>query len=373
MQYFATVARGLEDLAAQELQKLGAADVEPMFTGVSFTGDRPLLYHVNLWARIPFRILMQLHTCPCQTAQQLYQGIQEIDWSAYLAPTQTFAVRATGKNAQLNHSHFTALQVKNAIVDQQRQQGGDRSSIDINEPDLAIAVHIQDDYCIVSLDSSGTSLHRRGYRPAVGIAPLKETLAAALIDMTGWTPALPFYDPLCGSGTLPIEASLKALNIAPGLFRERFAFESWRDFDADAWEMMVAEADDQQLSDLPAMIMGSDRDAEALEQARFNAYQCGVGDRIQLIQKEFAAIDAPADQGVILCNPPYGDRIGNAQELGSFYKLMGDVFKQRFRGWTAYVLCGNLELAKRIGLKPARRIVAYNGSIECRLLKYELY
>jgi putative N6-adenine-specific DNA methylase len=340
---------------------------------VKFTGDRPLLYQVNLWARIPFRILLTLHTCPCRTAKHLYQGIQEVDWSAYLAPSQTFAVRATGKNPQLNHSHFTALQVKNAIVDQQRQQFNERSSIDTDNPDVMVTVHIQGNHCVISLDSSGGSLHRRGYRPAVGSAPLKETLAAALIAMTNWTPDLPFYDPLCGSGTLPIEASLKGLNIAPGIFRERFAFEHWKDFDADRWNTMLSEAETAQKPELDAPILGSDRHPDMLEQARFNAFQCGVSDHIQFFQREFADIDAPADHGIILCNPPYGERIGNAQELSEFYKLMGDVFKQRFKGWIAYVLCGNLELAKRIGLKPARRFVVYNGAIECRLLKFELY
>lgn len=373
MHYFATVARGLEDLAAQELRQLGAVDVEPTFTGVSFTGDRPLLYRVNLWARIPFRILLTLHSFPCRTPKNLYRGIQDIDWSAYLSPSQTFAVRATGKNPQLNHSHFTALQVKNAIVDQQREQFNERSSIDTDEPDLLVTVHIQGNQCVVSLDSSGGSLHRRGYRPAVGVAPLKETLAAALIAMTEWTPDIPFYDPLCGSGTLPIEASLRALNVAPGLFREEFAFERWTNFDADLWTRMVAEAEAAQTLELRAPIVGSDRQPDMLEQARFNAFQCGVGDQIQFLHQDFADIEAPGDQGVILCNPPYGDRIGDVRELGEFYKLMGDVFKQRFKGWTAYVLCGNLELAKYIGLKPARRFVVYNGAIECRLLKFDLY
>ncbi|MEL6221819.1 MAG: class I SAM-dependent RNA methyltransferase [Cyanobacteria bacterium J06627_8] len=373
MQYFATVARGLEDIAADELRQLGASEVEPSFTGVSFTGDRPLLYHVNLWARIPFRILMQIHHCSARTAQQLYDGIQTLDWSRYITPEQTFAVRATGKNEQLNHSHYTALQVKNAIVDQQRQQFQERSDINLEQPDLTIAVHIQGDRCVVNLDSSGGSLHRRGYRPAVGLAPLKETLAAALIDMTDWTPDLAFYDPLCGSGTLPIEASLKALNIAPGMFREQFAFEKWPNFDGSRWEQMLSEAEAHQHPELTAPIMGGDRHFEALEQARFNAYQCGVSDQIQLLQQDIDEAYPPAEHGVLLCNPPYGERIGHAEDLGAFYKQMGDIFKQRFKGWTAYVLCGNLALTKRIGLRPARRIVVYNGSIECRLLKYELY
>lgn len=372
MRYFATVARSLEELAAHELQHLGAADVEPTFTGVKFTGDRALLYRINLWARIPFRILMQIHTCPCHSAKQLYGGIQAIDWSQYLSPDQTFAVRATGKNPQLNHSHFTALQVKNAIVDQQRQVFEQRSSIDVADPDLNINVHINGNTCTVSLDSSGGSLHRRGYRPAVGIAPLKETLAAALINLTGWSPDLAFFDPLCGSGTLPIEASLKGLQIAPGLFRDEFAFEKWQDFDPQLWQDLRTQAHAQRRSE-PTVIMGSDRSPEMIEQALFNAHQCGVDDHIWFSQQELIDIEPPSDCGVILCNPPYGERIGNAQELTELYRLMGDVFKQRFKGWTAYVLCGNLELAKSIGLRPARRHVVFNGSIECRLLKYELY
>ncbi|MEB3212378.1 MAG: class I SAM-dependent RNA methyltransferase, partial [Leptolyngbyaceae bacterium] len=325
MQYFATVARGLEEVAADELRQLGASEVESSFTGVSFTGDRPLLYRVNLWARIPFRILMQIHTCSARSPQQLYSGIQAFDWSKYLTPSQTFSVRATGKNEQLNHSHYTALQVKNAIVDQQRQQFNERSDIDTEQPDLTITVHIQGNQCVVSLDSSGGSLHRRGYRPAVGLAPLKETLAAALIDLTNWTPELAFYDPLCGSGTLPIEASLKALNMAPGLFREQFAFEHWSDFDAPLWEQMLSDAETQQRQELLAPIVGGDRHLDAIENARSNAYQCGVGDRPQLLQQDIQDAYPPAEHGVLICNPPYGERIGNAQDLGDFYKLMGDV------------------------------------------------
>ena len=202
-QYFATVARGLEALAANELEELGAHAVETGFCGVSFTGDRQLLYRVNLWARLPFRILVKLDEFDCIDAEDLYQGIKAIDWSVYLSPDMTIAVNATGKSDRLNHTHFTALQVKNAIVDQQMDRFGDRSNVDVQDADVKIAVHIDQDICQVSLDSSGDSLHRRGYRPAVGLAPLKESLAAALIRMSDWEPQQMFYDPLCGSGTLP--------------------------------------------------------------------------------------------------------------------------------------------------------------------------
>jgi putative N6-adenine-specific DNA methylase len=372
-QYFATVARSLEPIAAQELEKLGAKEVRPDFTGVHFVGDIALLYRVNLWARTIFRVLVTLHEFPCPNADRLYKEIQKISWDKYLLPENTLAVNATGGNRQLNHTHFTALQVKNAIVDQQRRQFGQRSNIDTENPDLLINVHIYQNRCILSLDSSGTSLHRRGYRPAVGLAPLKESLACALLEMAEWEPNIPFLDPLCGSGTLPLEASLKALNVAPGLFREQFAFEKWRDFDGELWQQLLDEAETSQLSELPAPIWGSDRDDDILNQARINAEQCGVEDKIQFTQTELKDIEAPTDSGIIICNPPYGERLGNAQELEEFYKLLGDIFKQRFKGWTAFVLTGNKELAKRVGLKASRRIPVYNGSIPCTLLKYELY
>ena len=371
--YFATVARGLEPIAAQELERLGAREVRPDFTGVHFVGDLALLYRVNLWARTIFRVLVNLREFPCPDAEHLYQEVQKIDWEQYLEPHNTIAVNATGGNQKLNHTHFTALQVKNAIVDQQRDQFGERSSVDTQDPDVLINAHIYQDRCTLSLDSSGTSLHRRGYRPAMGPAPLKETLAAALLDMAEWEPSLPFLDPLCGSGTLPLEASLKSLNIAPGLFREQFAFETWLDFDPDLWDELIKEATNSELPELKAPIAGSDRDPDILNQARINAQQCGVADQVTFTQTELSQLEAPTDCGVIICNPPYGERLGDAKELGDFYKLLGDVFKQRFKGWTAFVLTGNKELAKRVGLKASRRIPVYNGSIACTLLKYELY
>ncbi len=372
-QYFATVARGLEELAASELEQLGASSVEPGFCGVDFVGDRALLYKVNLWARLPFRILFKVHSFRCQTAKDLYQGIQTIDWQDYITPNQTLAVKATGKNDQLNHSHFTALQVKNAIVDQQQLNFGERSDVELKSPDLRINVHINGDFCTVSLDSSGNSLHRRGYRPAVGAAPLKESLAAALIQLSGWQPEQMFYDPLCGSGTLPIEACLKALNIAPGLFRESFGFETWGDFDQSLLEKLITEAQGSQLDTLPASIWGSDGDEDVIEQAHVNATNSGVENYIWFSQMELSEIAAPADSGVLFCNPPYGERLGGDIDLGAFYKLLGDVMKQRFKGWTAFVLSGNKELSKYIGLKSSQRIAVYNGTLPCQLMKYELY
>jgi putative N6-adenine-specific DNA methylase len=238
---------------------------------------------------------------------------------------------------------------------------------------VRINVFIDQDFCTVSLDSSGNSLHRRGYRPAVGAAPLKESLAAALIRLSDWQPEQAFYDPLCGSGTLPLEASLKALNIAPGLFRDRFGFETWPDFDLSLWEQLLQKAESSRIETLRASIGGSDRDAGVVDQAIANAQHCGVGDRVWFAEIDLADVSAPATSGVLFCNPPYGERLGQDSDLGAFYKLLGDILKQRFKGWTAFVLSGNKELSQSIGLKSSQRIPVFNGSLPCQLLKYELY
>ncbi|PPS42666.1 class I SAM-dependent RNA methyltransferase [Chroococcidiopsis sp. TS-821] len=371
--YFATVQRGLEPVAAQELERLGAKEVRPDFTGVHFVGDRALLYRVNLWARTIFRVLVPVREFYCPNSDTLYQEIQKIAWDEYLQPNNTLAVTCTGGNQKLNHTHFTALQVKNAIVDQQRRKFGQRSSVEVQNPDISINVHIYQDHCTVSLDSSGTSLHRRGYRQAMGAAPLKETLAAALLEIVEWNSNLPLLDPLCGSGTLPIEAALKALNIAPGLFRQKFSLQNFPDFDSQLWQQLLKEAQNSRLSKLPAPIWGSDRDPHVLAQAHSNAQRCGIEHQIKFAQTELSHLEAPADRGILICNPPYGERLGDVKELGAFYKMLGDVFKQRFKGWTAFVLTGNKELAKKIGLKASRRIPVYNGALACTLLKYELY
>ncbi|NEQ53348.1 MAG: RNA methyltransferase [Leptolyngbya sp. SIO3F4] len=374
---FATVARGLEELAAQELEQLGADGVEPGFCGVSFRCDRTRLYSINLWTRLSFRILVTVAQAPCRDSDTLYRGIQGIDWEQYLSPEQTLAVKATGKNDRLNHSHFTALQVKNAIVDQQQDRFGERSDVDTEIPDVQINVHIKDNKATVSLDSSGSSLHRRGYRPAMGTAPLKESLAAALVQLTEWSGNVAFLDPMCGSGTLPIEACLQGLNIAPGLFRDEtsqgFGFQTWPDYDEALWHKVVAAAKKRQRSELGVPVVGCDRDLDILSDARTNADYSGVDKHIEFNYTDFANIEAPSDSGILICNPPYGERLGKTENLAPFYKQMGDILKQRFKGWTAYILSGNKALTKCIGLRTARKIPIYNGAIPCQFLKYEMY
>ncbi|OKH18089.1 THUMP domain-containing class I SAM-dependent RNA methyltransferase [[Limnothrix rosea] IAM M-220] len=372
-QYFATVARGVEEIAAKELETLGAQEIRPDYCGVYFQGDRRLLYKVNLWSRLAFRVLVKIKRVKAFTVKELYRGVQSIDWSEYVTPDQTIAVNCTGKNKKLNHTHFTALQIKNAIIDQQREQFGDRSSVNVEDPDVQINAHIHENRCILSLDSSGHSLHRRGYRPAMGKAPLKENFAAALLDLAEWTPELPLVDPLCGSGTFLIEGALKSMNFAPGLFQGDFGFQHWQDYDADLWQNLLNEAEYAAKDKIQQPIVGQDNDENVVQQAWTNAENCGVAEQIKLSCKKLEAVEAPADHGVIICNPPYGVRIGHDQDLELLYKTIGDVFKQKFKGWTGYILTGNADLAKKVGLRASRRFVVYNGGIECRLLKYELY
>ena len=370
--YFATTSRGLEEVAAQELIRTGAKNVRPDFTGVHFQGDRELLYRVNLWTRTTFRILMPIARIKSFDGDELYRNVQKLDWEEYLDPNMTIAVTCTGKSKNLNHTHFTALQIKNAIVDLQKSRRGKRSSVDTENPDLIINAHIDQKHCILSLDSSGSSLHRRGYRPAMGDAPMKETLAAALLEMAEWTPDLPFLDPMCGSGTLPIEATLKALDIAPGLYRD-FSFQTWLDYDHDLWQSLLKQASDRQKNSIDIPIIGSDRDLKIIRQAFANAESSGLEDYVKFARQEVSTIEAPADRGVLICNPPYGVRLGNEAELGELYKLLGDIFKQRFRGWTAYILTGSMKLSRQVGLRSSKRIKLYNGAIPCTLLKYEMY
>lgn len=370
--YFATVARGLESVAVKELTALGAKHIKPDFAGVHFAGDRALLYRVNLCARTIFRVLVPIAEFRCRHARELYRAIQNIDWREHLSPEQTLAIDCTGGNRQLNHTHFTALQVKNAIVDQQRAQTGQRSSVDAKSPDLRLNLRIYQQRGVLSLDSSGSSLHRRGYRQAMGQAPLKETLAAALIQLTGWQGDVPFYDPLCGSGTLVLEAALLARRIPPGSFRQQFTFERWRNFDPQVWEHVQQTNREQVLDDLPVPIVGSDHDPEQLQLAYSNAKNARLSEQIRLFPAELSGLEPPTDPGILVCNPPYGHRLGIEEELGPLYRELGDVLKQRFTGWTAYVLTTKI-LSKYIGLQATQRIPIYNGSLACTFLKYELY
>ena len=377
----AVVPPGLEEPAAAELLALGCAEVKAGRRAVGFRTDLAGYYRLHLRARLPFRLLRELARFPCRSRQELHAGVQAAvqalpGWQRWLEPEASLRVDSSGSAPGLAHSHYSALEVKNALVDLQRQHFGSRSSVDLADPDRAFHLHLGGDEAVLSLDGAGASLHRRGYRAAMGLAPLKENLAAGLIALTGWDGSVPLADPLCGSGTLLIEAARLALGRAPGLKRA-FALERWPDFDAALWrqELEAARAlsrDSLQDGRPLAPLAGMEREASVLEQARSNAAAAGVAPWIQLRQGDCRDFQPPADRGILVCNPPYGERIGAADALEDLYADLGAMVKERCSGWTLWLLSGNPQLTGALRLKASRRIPVSNGGIDCRWLRYEI-
>ena len=369
----AVLPQGLEAAGSEELTDLGAHSVKPGRRAVSFEADMACLYRMHLQARLPFRVLRQVASFPCQGRDDLYDGIrQALDWERWLHPSMTFRVDVTGTAPGLNHSHFTALQVKNALVDAQRDLWGERSSIDLDDPDLSLHLHLGRGVAQLSLDGSGGSLHRRGYRAAMGAAPLKENLAAGLIRLTGWDGISPLVDPCCGSGVLLIEAALAALQQAPGLER-RFALEGWADFQPELWEKEVDRARQRRRRDLTLpLLLGIEADPVIADQARANVEAAGLSGIIRITTSPFEDETLPDGPGVLVCNPPYGQRIGDEQELDALYSALGQFVRREASGWQLWLLSGNPKLTGALRLKASRRIPVSNGGIDCRWLHYDI-
>ncbi|MFZ4860253.1 MAG: THUMP domain-containing class I SAM-dependent RNA methyltransferase [Desulfuromonadaceae bacterium] len=369
---FAAVPRGAEELAAAELDTLGIKDAKPGKGGVAFNTDRAGLYRANLWLRTASRVLVQLALFPCASPAELYAGVYALPWHDLITPDMTMAVDCSLRDSTLTHSGFVALKTKDAVVDRIREACGSRPNVDTAAPDVRINVHLHKNSCTISLDSSGDSLDRRGYRLERNEAPLRETLAAAVVALTGWDGTIPLADPMCGSGTIPVEAALFAAHKPPGLQRQ-FGFQRWLDFDNDLWVAICAEAESG-IRRLPVgLITGYDLDNKALLLAGRNCTKAGLEGQIHFFHAALQEFRPEGDRGVVIINPPYGKRLGEEDDLRELYCQIGDVMKKQCRGWTGYVLTGNMELAKYIGLKASRRHVLFNGAIECRLLKYELY
>jgi putative N6-adenine-specific DNA methylase len=369
----AVLPQGLEAAGSEELTDLGAHSVKPGRRAVSFEADMACLYRMHLQARLPFRLLRQVASFPCQGRDDLYDGIRRaLDWERWLHPSMTFRVDVTGTAPGLNHSHFTALQVKNALVDAQRDLWGERSSIDLDDPDLSLHLHLGRGVAQLSLDGSGGSLHRRGYRAAMGAAPLKENLAAGLIRLTGWDGSSPLVDPCCGSGVLLIEAALAALQQAPGLER-RFALEGWADFQPELWEKEVDRARQRRRRDLTVpLLLGIEADPAIADQARANVEAAGLSGIIRISTSPFEDETLPDGPGVLVCNPPYGQRLGDEQELDALYSALGQFVRREASGWQLWLLSGNPKLTGALRLKASRRIPVSNGGIDCRWLQYEI-
>jgi putative N6-adenine-specific DNA methylase len=369
---FAAVPRGAEELAAAELVVLGISDAKPGKGGVSFRTDRAGLYRANLWLRTASRVLVQLAQFPCSSPAELYTGVHTIAWQELITPDMTLAVDCSLRDSALTHSGFVALKTKDAVVDRIRESCGSRPNVDTALPDVRINVHLHKNICTISLDSSGDSLDRRGYRLERNEAPLRETLAATVVALTGWDGSIPLADPMCGSGTIPIEAALLAAQIPPGLQRQ-FGFQRWLDYDDRLWNNICAEAEAGTRRLPVGLITGYDLDNKALLLAGRNSAKAGLEGQIHFFHAALQDFRPEGDKGVVILNPPYGKRLGEDDDLRELYCQIGDVMKKYCRGWTGYVLTGNLELAKYIGLKASRRYVLFNGAIECRLLKYDLY
>ncbi len=371
--YFATCGRGIEPVLADELRALGAAQVETGRGGVHFAGDQATLYRANLWLRTAIRVLKPILSAHVTTPEELYDAVRSVDWSEFMTPEHTLAVDCNVRDSHITHSMYAALKTKDAICDQFVERLGKRPSVDTEQPMLGLNLHIFRDDAVLSLESSGESLHKRGYRPILTKAPLNESLAAALVLLTRWNPSTTLVDPMCGSGTLPIEAAWISLNRPPGLTRKRFGFQGWMDFDVRLWTAIRDEARAGVGKALPAPILGFDNRRDSIAFSRDNARAAGIGNLLQFQLRNIEDFRPPEGPlGVIVCNPPYGERIGDEKELRVLYRTLGEVFRKRCSGWSAFVFTGNAMLAQQIGITPVEEVALFNGKIPCRLLKYVL-
>lgn len=369
--YFATCARGLEPVLAGELSSLGAADVTAGHGGVTFRGDSALVYRANLWLRTAVRVLRPVLEVDVRSPDELYDAVRTIDWSEFLTPGHTLAVDCNVRDSAITHSQYAARRVKDAICDQFRERVGRRPSVDTERPMVGLNLHVHRDHATLSLDSSWDSLHKRGYRPVQTKAPLNEALAAGLMLVSGWDVATPLVDPLCGSGTFCIEGAWIALNRPPGLTRKWFGFQGWLDFDRPLWNAIRDEARLGTRKELPAPIRGSDVRRDAVEFARTNARTAGVGHLLQLERLDVRDARPPdGPPGSVICNPPYGERIGDEQELVGLYRSLGDVMGTHWKGWRLLVFTGNDWLARQVGLRVIKKRPFFNGKIPCHLWEF---
>ena len=381
-QFFATCPKGIEYLLRDELVALGASDVHEALSGVHFSGELVDAYRACLWSRLASRVLMPLSEFDAADEEALYQGVQQIDWSQHLDEEGTLAVDAVSHASALRHTRYLAQKVKDAVVDQFRERSGNRPGVDLEQPSIRLNLLLRKDRALLSLDLSGTPLHRRGYRVGQGEAPLKENLACAMLLRATW-PAIfaaggALVDPMCGSGTLLIEGVLMAADVAPGLKRAYFGFLGWRGHDADVWAALLAEANqraEQGLRTLPAVFHGNDQDPRVLNEARRNAQQAGVSGFMHLQRHSIEHLSRPegtGSVGLLICNPPYGERIGQHDALVPTYRALGERAVAEFEGWRLVVITSDEELGFAIGLRAHKRYTLYNGALECRLLLFDI-
>lgn len=362
---------GFEEILAQELKNLGAANVETGVRMVSFYGDKGFMYKANIALRTALKILKPIKEFRAFNEQSLYKGVQSIDWSDFISENQTFVIDTTVNSEVFNHSQFVALKAKDAIVDQFRDKFGKRPSIDKDFPDLRINIHIQKEICSVSLDTSGSSLHHRGYRTATNIAPINEVLAAGMLLLAGWDGQSDFLDPMCGSGTILAEAAIIACNIPANINRKEFAFEKWNDWDNDLFDK-ITDSLLNKTRDFHHTLKGYDKAPSAVAKAKDNIKNANLDEYVTVQQQNFFDTKKETDTKLfMLFNPPYGERLDI--DLERFYQEIGDTFKQNYPNTEAWFITANLEALKFVGLRPSRKIKLFNGKLEARLVKYEIY
>lgn len=370
--YFAQVSDDIKDITEAEVLELGAVDTSHSYRGIYFNADPEALYRINLHSRLINRVLAPLKTFDCHSDNYLYKVGKQIHWEDFLNPEQTLAVFASVTQSNINHSKFAALRLKDAIVDYFRERDGKRPSIDTRNPDLWLNVYIEKNVAIISVDTSGGSLHRRGYRLETTQAPMNETLAASIIRYTEWDGQTPLYDPLCGSGTLLCEAYLAATKTASAYRRSKFGFERLPDFDAVLWTKVKRDADNKVQTVSNNLIQGSDIDSKVVATAKKNSAVIDPDEQIKIIQKDIFEIEK-LENTTIVCNPPYGIRMEHKKDLGAFYKDLGDFLKQRCTNSTAFIYFGDRKYIKEIGLRSSKKWILSNGGLDGRLVKYVMY
>ena len=368
----ATTLSGFEEILAEELRSFGARDVEMGRRAVTFQGDLGFMYKVNFRSRFALRVLKPIKSFVAINEEAYYARIRSFAWEKLITLQQTFAIRVALNSQTFTHSHFMALKAKDAIVDRLRDKLGERPNVDTDNPDVPIHIYIERELVTISLDSSGDSLHKRGYRQITGQAPLNEVLAAGIVELSEWDPTTPFYDGMCGSGTLAIEAAIKGLDMPPGIFRNQgYAFENWPDFDSFLYETIV-ESSLNRISDTKLEIHASDTSSNVISKAKKNVYNAELEDEIEVSHQDFFDLKPTGDRGTLILNPPYGERM-NKEDIEELYQRLGDAFKQNWKGFACFMFTGNLTALKKVGLRSSSKKELFNGSIDCRLARFDVY
>lgn len=365
---------GLEPVLAEELLKIGGRDIVQLHRAVKFTGDKGTIYKANLNLHTALRILVPVHQFTVKDEQDLYKKIFNMAWEDYMSEDASLAIDTVLSTKLFNHSQYISQKTKDAIADRFRERTGKRPDVDLKNPVLRINIHIHEETCDVSLDSSGESLHKRGYREKTNLAPMNEVLAAGLVKLTGWDGKTPLIDPMCGSGTILVEAALIAARIPPGYYRESFGFMKWKHFlpyDENLWQT-IYDASVSKIETAQITILGGDLSHNVIRKAKENIKSAGVEDMVTVNTGDLTSFEPPSVRGIVIVNPPYGERM-DRDDLATLYQSIGDTFKKKFSGYDCWLITSNKEALKHVGLKTSRRIPVFNGPLECRFVKYEMY